>query len=74
MTTIPNAGDKQYHDDLLFKTIDGNDIGLDVIISYRIDPQKAPFIVQYVAVDDFELKDKSSARWHAAGRATSSAS
>jgi len=58
MTHDPARGDKQYRDDLLFKTIDGNDISLDVIISYRIDPQKAPFIVQYVAADDFELKDK----------------
>ena len=31
------------------KTIDGNDISLDVIIAYRIDPQKAPYILQYVA-------------------------
>src|SRR5262249_54395535 len=51
-------GDRHYRDDLLFKTIDGNDISLDVIVSYRIDPERAPHIVQYVAADDVELKDK----------------
>jgi len=57
MTFDPKRGDRLFRDDLLFKTIDGNDISLDVIISYRIDPQKAPFILQYVAGSDFELKD-----------------
>ena len=58
MTHDPHRGDKPFRDDMLFKTIDGNDISLDVIISYRIDPQKAPTILQYVARDDAELKDK----------------
>ena len=38
MTFDPNRGDRHHRDDLLFKTIDGNDISLDVIVSYRIDP------------------------------------
>lgn len=58
MTHEEGRGDKAYRDDLLFKTIDGNDISLDVIVSYRIDPQKAPYILQYVADSNFELKDK----------------
>jgi len=45
-------------DDLKFKTIDGNDISLDVIVSYRILPSKAPFILEYVAQNDSELRDK----------------
>lgn len=57
MTFDPKRGDRRRRDDLLFKTIDGNDISLDVIISYRLDPQKAPYIVQHVAISDFELKD-----------------
>ena len=57
MTMAPNRGDRAHRDDLLFKTIDGNDISLDVIISYRIDPQKAPQILQFVAGSDAELKD-----------------
>lgn len=58
MTHDPKRGDKLYRDDLLFKTIDGNDISLDVIVSYRIDAAKAPYVLQYVAANDFELKDK----------------
>src|SRR6185369_4110802 len=58
MTFDPTRGDRQHRDDLLFKTVDGNDISLDVIVSYRIDPTKAPIIVQYVATSDFELRDK----------------
>jgi regulator of protease activity HflC (stomatin/prohibitin superfamily) len=57
MTFDPKRGDRPIRDDLLFKTIDGNDISLDVIISYRIDPDKAPTILQNVAGSDFELKD-----------------
>ena len=40
---------------MVFKTIDGNDISLDVIIAYRIDANKAPYILQYVARDDDNL-------------------
>lgn len=58
MTYDRGRGDRKSRDDLLFKTIDGNDISLDVIIAYRIDPQKAPLIVQYVAENDQMLRDK----------------
>jgi len=43
---------------LLLKTIDGNDISLDVIIAYRIDADKAPYILQYIARDAASLEDK----------------
>jgi regulator of protease activity HflC (stomatin/prohibitin superfamily) len=58
MTFDPKRGDLRARDDLLFKTIDGNDISLDVIIQYRIDPSKAPYILQNVAEDDFLLRQK----------------
>ena len=51
-------GDRKNRDDLLFKTIDGNDISLDVIIVYRIDPAKAYLILQNVARNDRELREK----------------
>ena len=57
MTMDPQRGDRPTKDDLRFKTIDGNDIELDLILSYRIDPAKAPFILQNVADSDFTLKD-----------------
>ena len=55
MTLDPRSGARH---DLLFKTIDGNDLSLDVIISYRIDPARAPHILRSVAQGDSELKDK----------------
>ncbi|MFA5904846.1 MAG: prohibitin family protein, partial [Desulfobacula sp.] len=58
MTFSQQRGDRKTQDDLIFKTIDGNDISLDVIIAYRIDPVKAPYILQYVAGNDILLKDK----------------
>jgi regulator of protease activity HflC (stomatin/prohibitin superfamily) len=56
MTFDPKRGDLRSRDDLLFKTIDGNDISLDVIIQYRIDPQKAALILQNVAENDMLLR------------------
>ena len=58
MTLDTQAGDREGRDDLLFKTIDGNDISLDLIISYRLDPQKAPYILQNVAENDRMLREK----------------
>jgi regulator of protease activity HflC (stomatin/prohibitin superfamily) len=57
MTGLETRGDKKSKDDLLFKTVDGNDISLDIVVSWRIDPQKAPMILQQVAGDMGELKD-----------------
>ena len=53
-----SRGDRRTQDDLLFKTIDGNDISLDVIIAYRLNPEKAPYILQNVADDDRTLREK----------------
>jgi regulator of protease activity HflC (stomatin/prohibitin superfamily) len=58
MTFSQLRGDRQGQDDLVFKTIDGNDISLDVIIAYRIEATKAPHILQYVARDDDTLREK----------------
>lgn len=43
---------------LTLKTKDGNDLYVDVTFSYRIDPKKAPFIRQFVARNDLELREK----------------
>ncbi len=53
-----NRGARAGKDDLVFKTIDGNDIALDVIIAYRIDPAKAPDILTNVAQGNWELEEK----------------
>ena len=51
------GGDRRRRDDLVFKSIDGNDIGLDIVITFRIDNTKAPMILQHVATSDQELRD-----------------
>lgn len=43
---------------LVLKTRDGNDLFVDVTFSYHIEPQKAPYIRQYVAKSDLELREK----------------
>jgi regulator of protease activity HflC (stomatin/prohibitin superfamily) len=57
MTFSQAKGDRATRDDLVLKTIDGNDISLDVIIAYRIDAEKAPYILQYVTRDGETLRD-----------------
>ncbi len=58
MTYHARQGDRAGRDDLLFKTIDGNDISLDVIIAYKIDPAMAPYILQNIAESDSALREK----------------
>jgi regulator of protease activity HflC (stomatin/prohibitin superfamily) len=43
---------------LPFKTRDGNDLFVDITFSYHIDPARAPYIRQYVARNDQELREK----------------
>ena len=56
--TTATRGARFGRDDLVFKTVDGNDIALDVILAYRIDPPKAPFILENVAQNNHELEEK----------------
>src|SRR5258707_3573868 len=58
MTANTDKGDRHSADDIPFKTKDGNDIRIDVIFTYRVDPQRAPYIRQFVAKDMVELKEK----------------
>ena len=58
MTATTGKGDQHRADDIPFKTKDGNDIRIDVIFTYRVDPQRAPYIRQFVAKDMLELKEK----------------
>ena len=44
-------------DDLTFKTIDGNDVSLDLIVTYTIMADQAPYILQNVAVNNLELEE-----------------
>lgn len=57
MMAEAERGDRRYDDQVRFKTIDGNDIGLDVLVSYHIIPGEAPRILKEVASSDEELKN-----------------
>ncbi|RKY36795.1 MAG: prohibitin family protein [Candidatus Omnitrophota bacterium] len=58
MTITRGQGAHYGPDDVLFKTIDGNDISLDIIIAYHIIPKKAPYILEYVALNNERLEEK----------------
>lgn len=57
MAADPDSSNFGSQDDLKFKTIDGNDISLDVIISYRINPEEAVHILQRVGTTDDQVRD-----------------
>lgn len=44
-------------EDLTFKTIDGNDVSLDLIVTYSVIPDRTPYILQNVAENDVELRE-----------------
>ena len=56
MTMEENTGDESRKDDLDFKTTDGNDISLDLIIRYQVIPDKTPFILEFIAPNSNVLK------------------
>lgn len=58
MTAASYRGARAGRDDLVFKTVDGNDIALDAIIAYRIEPAKAPDILTNTAQSNRELEEK----------------
>ncbi len=58
MVASPDQGDRPGKDDLEFKTRDGNDVGVDVTILYRLEPDKAPYVLTSVARDDLSLKER----------------
>lgn len=48
--------DVEPNDELTFKTRDGNDIGVDVTVLYRVDRHKAPDLLRNVARDMDEVR------------------
>jgi regulator of protease activity HflC (stomatin/prohibitin superfamily) len=57
MSALVGVGDRSGRDDLLFKSIDGNDISLDIVITYQIIQEMAATVLQEVAISDLELKE-----------------
>jgi regulator of protease activity HflC (stomatin/prohibitin superfamily) len=58
MSRNSNKGDRAGEDDVQFKTIDGNDIRVDVTVAWQIDPKRAPYLLQKVGQDTDDVKDK----------------
>ncbi len=57
MVADVSRGDRRSKDDLTFRTRGGNELRLDLIIQYRIDPQKVVHILKDVAVSNEALRD-----------------
>jgi len=57
MSGADARGARRSNDDLLFKTVDGNDISLDIVVSWKINPDMAPRILQEVATNMDELNE-----------------
>lgn len=45
-------------DDVEFKTVDGNDISVDVTVTWRIDPTKAPNVLQRVGESTDDVQER----------------
>jgi regulator of protease activity HflC (stomatin/prohibitin superfamily) len=58
MVRDTKRGDRQGEDDVSFKTIDGNDIRVDVTVAWRIDPKRTPDMLERVGEDTEQVKEK----------------
>ena len=58
MVRDARRGDRNVEDDLSFKTIDGNDIRVDVTVAWQVDPKKAPHLLAAVGEDTEQVKEK----------------
>ena len=58
MNSNPNEGDRPVPDDITFKTKDGNNVYVDVNVMWRIDPQKAGYLVAQVGQSEDEIKER----------------
>ena len=58
MVRDPARGDRQGEDDVSFKTIDGNDIRVDVTVAWQIDPKRAPYLLSKVGDSTEKVKEK----------------
>ena len=58
MNANVNEGDRPVPDDITFKTKDGNNVYVDVNVMWRIDPQKAGYLVGNVGGSIEEIKER----------------
>lgn len=58
MVADPKVGDRERRDDLQFKTKDGNNIGQDVVMTWKIDYTKAAYILENVGENIEYIQEK----------------
>lgn len=58
MTREANSGARMGDDSLHFKTVDGNDISVNVTVAWRIDPTMAPYLLEFVGQDTAEVGER----------------
>ncbi len=51
-------GSRKGDDSLRFKTIDGNDISVNVTVAWSVDPSLAPYVLQFVGDSTLEVEQK----------------
>lgn len=57
MTREAHTGARAGDDSLRFKTVDGNDISVNVTVAWRIDPTKAWYLLQFVGRDVEDVEE-----------------
>lgn len=58
MVREADEGDRGGDDSLRFKTIDGNDVSVNVTVQWSLTPSKAPYILQHVGGSTAEVEEK----------------
>ena len=58
MVKDPTRGDRAQEDDLSFKTVDGNDVRVDVTVAWQVEPKQAPHLLNKVGENVEEVKEK----------------
>ncbi|MCB9680446.1 MAG: prohibitin family protein [Alphaproteobacteria bacterium] len=58
MVREPDEGDRTGDDSLRFKTIDGNDVSVNVTVQWAIDPARTPYLLQFVGGSTTEVEEK----------------
>ena len=58
MVAAINRGDRNARDDVQFKTIDGNDISMDVTVAWTVDAKHAPDLLKNIGISTQEVKEK----------------
>ena len=58
MTREVNQGARAGDDSLRFKTVDGNDISVNVTVAWRVDPEMAPYVLQFVGENTADVGEK----------------